>query len=59
MVIYGCMEVIAFDILRSFERSFKPEVYKKLVGNVLYYAPPYIRIYGFTQERHRWPAKML
>ncbi|MES2454434.1 MAG: hypothetical protein V4594_02785 [Bacteroidota bacterium] len=59
VVLYGCKDVIAFDVLRSFERSFKPELYKKLVGNALYYAPPYIPVYGFMQELHRWPTKML
>ncbi|UKT63057.1 hypothetical protein [Pedobacter mucosus] len=58
-VLYGSKDVVAYELIRSLKRAFKPELFIKLKENSLYYAPPYLPIYEFMAERHRWPQAIL
>ncbi|MET4139684.1 hypothetical protein [Pedobacter sp. UYP1] len=55
VLLQGCKNVIAFDVVRDFKRVFSKPFYEKLVANSLYYAPPYLPIYAFMNQTKRWP----
>lgn len=55
VLLQGCKNVIAFDVVRDFKRVFSKPFYEKLVTNSLYYAPPYLPIYAFMTQTKRWP----
>lgn len=59
IILYGCPDVVAYEVVRGFKRSFRPELYEKLRENSLYYSPPYLPVYEFMEQGHRWPDKML
>ena len=59
VLLHGSKNVIAFDIVSDFKRVLRKEQYEKLVTNSLYYAPPYLPVYGFMTEIKRWPMKIL
>jgi len=55
VLLQGCKNVIAFDVVRDFKRIFSKPFYEKLVNNSLYYAPPYLPVYSFMTQTKRWP----
>lgn len=55
VLLQGCKNVIAFDVVRDFRRVFSKPLYDKLVANSLYYAPPYLPVYAFMTQTKRWP----
>jgi len=59
VLLKGCSSVIAFDVVRDFKRIMSKEQYDKLVGNSLYYAPPYLPVYGFMARQKRWPMLII
>lgn len=59
VLLQGCKNVIAFDVVRDFKRVFSKPFYEKLVANSLYYAPPYLPIYAFMTQTKRWPMLIL
>lgn len=59
VLLQGCKNVIAFDVVRDFKRVLSKPFYEKLVTNSLYYAPPYLPIYAFMTQTKRWPMIIL
>ncbi len=59
VLLQGCKNVIAFDVVRDFKRVFSKPCYEKLVANSLYYAPPYLPIYSFMAQTKKWPMLIL
>lgn len=55
VLLQGCKNVIAFEVVRDFKRVFSKSFFEKLVTNSLYYAPPYLPIYAFMTQIKRWP----
>lgn len=50
---------IAYDVVRDMKLAFKKPLYNELVENSLYYAPPYLPLYGFMQQIKKWPMLSL
>ncbi|MET3875982.1 hypothetical protein [Chitinophaga sp. OAE865] len=42
----------AMQIIGTFKKSFKPELYDKMIENAIYLAPPYIPLVAFIQQQH-------
>jgi hypothetical protein len=59
IILQGSRNVIAYDAVRDFKRSFNKPLYEKLVANSFYYAPPYLPLYGFMTQTKRWPILIL
>lgn len=59
VLLNGCSKVVAFDVVRDFKRTLNKPLYEKLVANSLYYAPPYLPVYGFMTQTKRWPMLLL
>ena len=59
MVKYGSRNVVAYDLIRDFKRSFTKELYNELMENAFYYGPPYLPLYGYMSEIKRWPMLCL
>lgn len=55
VLLQGCKNVIAFDVVRDFKRVFSKPFFEKLVSNSLQHAPPYLPIYAFMTQTKRWP----
>jgi len=58
LILHGCKNLVVYEVIRSFKRALRPELYQKLLENSLYFSPPYLPVYEFM-EAHRWPNKML
>ncbi len=41
------------------KQALTKPLYEELVGNSLYYAPPYLPLYGFMQQTKKWPMLCL
>lgn len=50
---------IAYDVVRDMKRAFTKPFYEELVENSLYYAPPYLPLYGFMLQTKKWPMLSL
>ena len=59
VLLYGCKNVVAYDVVRDFKRVIIQKTYEKLVENSLYFAPPYLPVYGFMSETKQWPMLIL
>ena len=59
LIKWGGSHVVAYDLLKDFKRTFNKVLYDELVENSFYYAPPYLPIYGYTQQTKRWPMLIL
>ncbi len=59
VLLQGCRNVVAFEVVRDFRRVFSKPFYEKLVANSLYYAPPYLPVYSFMTQTKRWPMLIL
>ncbi|UTA67261.1 hypothetical protein [Emticicia sp. 21SJ11W-3] len=54
MVREGCRYRIAFDVVQDMKLAFTKPFFDELVESSLYYAPPYLPLYGFMQETKKW-----
>lgn len=50
---------IAYHVVRDMKQALTKPLYEELVGNSLYYAPPYLPLYGFMQHTKKWPMLCL
>jgi hypothetical protein len=50
---------IVNNVIRDLKKALIPSLYKKLIDNSFYLAPPYLPIFGFIQESKRWPMLSL
>ncbi|TRW23607.1 hypothetical protein FMM05_13175 [Flavobacterium zepuense] len=50
---------VAYDVVQDMKRALTKPLYDKLVQNSLYYAPPYLPLYGFMKETKSWPMLCL
>lgn len=50
---------IAYHVVRDMKQALTKPLYEELVGNSLYYAPPYLPLYGFMQQTKKWPMLCL
>jgi hypothetical protein len=50
---------IAYNVVRDMKRALNPTLYKKLIENSFYHAPPYLPLFGFMQQTKRWPMLSL
>ncbi|MBX9449608.1 MAG: hypothetical protein KL787_07870 [Taibaiella sp.] len=55
----GCRVRVPHDVVRDMKALLLPEVYRELIGNALFYAPPYLPLYGFMRQVKRWPLLLL
>ena len=49
----GAKDCQLYDLVRDIKIAFNSTAYKKLIENSFYYAPPYLPLYGFTEELKR------
>lgn len=50
---------IAYHVVRDMKQALTKPLYEELVENSLYYAPPYLPLYGFMQQTKKWPMLCL
>jgi hypothetical protein len=50
---------IVYDVVRDMKKALNPVLYKKLIENSVYLAPPYLPLFGFMKETKRWPMLSL
>ena len=55
----GSKTKILYDVVRDLEIGMKPTLYKELLENSFYYAPPYLPLFGFMLELKEWPMLSL
>lgn len=48
-----------YDVVRDIKWTFTKPLYEELVENSLYYAPPYLPLYGFMHQTKKWPMLSL
>jgi hypothetical protein len=46
---------IVYNVVRDMKKALNPVLYKKLIENSVYLAPPYLPLFGFLQQTKRWP----
>ncbi|MDQ2719524.1 MAG: hypothetical protein M3Z26_07170 [Bacteroidota bacterium] len=49
----GLPGFIPYDLVRDMKRALNSTLYKKLIENSFYFAPPYLPLYEFTEEIKR------
>ncbi len=50
---------IAYEVARDLKIALLPGLYRELIENSFYYAPPYLALYGYTQQTKKWPMLCL
>lgn len=50
---------IAYDVVLDMRMAMNKSLYKELVENSFYYAPPYLPLYGFMKQVKKWPMLCL
>ncbi len=50
---------IAYEVVRDLKTALVPGLYKELIENSFYYAPPYLALYGYMQQTKKWPMLCL
>jgi len=50
---------IVYNVVRDMKKALNPILYKKLIQNSFYHAPPYLPLFGFMQQTKRWPMLSL
>jgi hypothetical protein len=55
----GSQNTKLYNLILDMKRSFSPELYKKLIENSFYYAPPYLPLYVFTEKPEQTPLRCL
>lgn len=56
---WGSNNVVTFDLVSDFRKTFNKPLYDELIENSFYYAPPYLPLYGFMRQTKRWPMLCL
>jgi hypothetical protein len=55
----GAKDCQLYDLVRDIKIAFNSTIYKKLIENSFYYAPPYLPLYAFAEELKRKPLTSL
>jgi hypothetical protein len=55
----GAKSCSAYDVVRDLKRAFQKPLYDEMIENALYYAPPYLPLYGFMVGIKKWPQLFL
>jgi hypothetical protein len=50
---------IVYNVVRDMKKALNPTLYKKLIENSFYHAPPYLPLFAFMQQTKRWPMLSL
>jgi len=50
---------IVYNVIRDMKKALNPPLYKKLIENSFYHAPPYLPLFGFMQQTKKWPMLSL
>ena len=50
---------IVYDVVRDLRKALNPALYKKLIENSVYLAPPYLPLSGFMRHIKKWPMLSL
>ncbi len=50
---FGARDTKAYELVQDMKRAFNPSLYKKLVENSFYHAPPYLPLYAFSLKPQR------
>jgi hypothetical protein len=50
---------IVYDVVRDMKKALNPALYKKLIENSVYLAPPYLPLSGFMRQIKKWPMLSL
>lgn len=50
---------IAYEVVRDLKIALVPGLYRELIENSFYYAPPYLALYGYMQQTKKWPMLCL
>jgi hypothetical protein len=50
---------IVYNVVRDMKKALNPTLFKKLIENSFYHAPPYLPLFGFMQQTKRWPMLSL
>lgn len=50
---------IVYNVVRDMNKALNPALYKKLIENSFYHAPPYMPLFGFMQQTKKWPMLCL
>jgi hypothetical protein len=50
---------IVYDVVRDMNKALNPALYKKLIENSVYLAPPYLPLSGFMRQIKKWPMLSL
>lgn len=50
---------IVYNVVRDMKKALNPALYKKLIENSVYFAPPYLPLFGFMQQTKKWPMLSL
>lgn len=56
---HGAKLRIVYDVVRDLKKALNPPLYKKLIENSVYLAPPYLPLSGFMREIKKWPMLSL
>jgi len=55
----GSRQRFPYDVIRDMKKAFTKPFYDEVVENSLYYAPPYLPLYGFMLQTKQWPMLSL
>lgn len=55
----GASDCKLYDLVRDMKRALNPSLYKKLIENSFYYAPPYLPLFAFTEKPKQTPLRCL
>ena len=50
---------IAYEVVKDLKIALVPSLYRELIENSFYYAPPYLALYGYMQQTKKWPMLCL
>jgi len=50
---------IVYDVVRDMQMALNPALYKRLIENSVYLAPPYMHLFGFIRQTKKWPPLSL
>jgi len=50
---------VAYELIYNMRIALKPNLYKELIENSIYYAPPYLSLYACMKQIKKWPMLCL
>ena len=50
---------IVYNVVHDMKLALSPSLYKKLIENSFYFAPPYLPLFAFMQQTKKWPMLSL